>query len=396
MEIIKDELREVREKYADERRTELVLAAGEFRMEDMIAEEDVVITISHLGYIKRTPLSEYKVQNRGGVGSRGSSTRDEDFLEQMFVSSTHNYILFFTEKGMCYWLKAYEIPEGNKTSKGRAIQNVINLQPGDKVKAYIRVHDLADENYLNNNFIVMCTKKGVIKKTTLEAYSRPRQNGIIAINVREGDTLLEAVMTDGKSEIMLASKEGKVCRFPEEKVRPMGRGASGVTGMNLDEESFPGNEVIGMIAIADPSSNVLVVSEKGFGKRSDIEEYRITNRGGKGVKTINITEKTGKLIAIKSVTDENDLMIITREGLTIRMKVKDLRVMGRATQGVRLINLREEDNIGAVAKVDADDEEDGSSEQPLNEGGEVQPQAEGDENNGKEIDNDGEETKNPE
>jgi DNA gyrase subunit A len=396
MEIIKDELREVREKYADERRTELVLAAGEFRMEDMIAEEDVVITISHLGYIKRTPLSEYKVQNRGVVGSRGSSTRDEDFLEQMFVSSTHNYILFFTEKGMCYWLKAYEIPEGNKTSKGRAIQNVINLQPGDKVKAYIRVHDLADENYLNNNFIVMCTKKGVIKKTTLEAYSRPRQNGIIAINVREGDTLLEAVMTDGKSEIMLASKEGKVCRFPEEKVRPMGRGASGVTGMNLDEESFPGNEVIGMIAIADPSSNVLVVSEKGFGKRSDIEEYRITNRGGKGVKTINITEKTGKLIAIKSVTDENDLMIITREGLTIRMKVKDLRVMGRATQGVRLINLREEDNIGAVAKVDADDEEDGSSEQPLNEGGEVQPQAEGDENNGKEIDNDGEETKNPE
>jgi DNA gyrase subunit A len=396
MEIIKDELREVREKYADERRTELVLAAGEFRMEDMIAEEDVVITISHLGYIKRTPLSEYKVQNSGGVGSRGSSTRDEDFLEQMFVSSTHNYILFFTEKGMCYWLKAYEIPEGNKTSKGRAIQNVINLQPGDKVKAYIRVHDLADENYLNNNFIVMCTKKGVIKKTTLEAYSRPRQNGIIAINVREGDTLLEAVMTDGKSEIMLASKEGKVCRFPEEKVRPMGRGASGVTGMNLDEESFPGNEVIGMIAIADPSSNVLVVSEKGFGKRSDIEEYRITNRGGKGVKTINITEKTGKLIAIKSVTDENDLMIITREGLTIRMKVKDLRVMGRATQGVRLINLREEDNIGAVAKVDADDEEDGSSEQPLNEGGEVQPQAEGDENNGKEIDNDGEETKNPE
>lgn len=360
MEIIKDELNEVREKYGDERRTELVLAAGEFRMEDMIAEEDVVITISHMGYIKRTPLAEYRRQNRGGTGSRGSSARDEDFLEHLFVASTHNYILFFTEKGMCFWLKAFEIPEGNKTSKGRAIQNLINLQPGDKVKAYIKVKSITDEQYINNNFIVMCTRKGVIKKTTLEAYSRPRTNGIIAITIRDGDSLLEACMTNGKNEIMLAAREGKVCRFNESAVRPMGRGASGVTGMNLDLEELKDNEVVGMICLNDTKANVLVVSEKGFGKRSDIEEYRITNRGGKGVKTINITDKTGKLVAIKEVNDKNDLMIITKSGIIIRMAVADLRVMGRATQGVRLINLREEDEIGAVAKVDIDEEEVGA------------------------------------
>lgn len=362
MEIIKDELGEVREKYGDERRTELILAAGEFRMEDMIAEEDVVITISHMGYIKRTPLAEYRRQGRGGTGSRGSSTRDEDFLEHLFIASTHNYILFFTEKGMCFWLKAFEIPEGNKTSKGRAIQNLVNLQPGDKVKAYINVKNLTDEEYINNNFIVMCTRKGVIKKTTLEAYSRPRTNGIIAITIRDGDSLLEACMTNGKNEIMLAAKEGKVCRFNESAVRAMGRGASGVTGINLDEESFKDNEVVGMICLSDPKANVLVVSEKGFGKRSDIEEYRITNRGGKGVKTINVTDKTGKLVAIKEVNDKNDLMIITKSGIIIRMAVADLRVMGRATQGVRLINLREEDEIGAVTKVDIDDKEEGNGE----------------------------------
>ncbi|MCC7303203.1 MAG: DNA gyrase subunit A [Bacteroidia bacterium] len=384
MEIIKDELGEIREKYGDERRTELVLAAGEFRMEDMIADEDVVITISHMGYIKRTPLTEYRRQNRGGTGSRGSSTREEDFLEHLFVASTHNYILFFTEKGMCFWLKAFEIPEGNKTSKGRAIQNLVNLQPGDKVKAYINVKNLTDESYINNNYIVMCTRKGVIKKTTLEAYSRPRTNGIIAITIREGDSLLEACMTNGQNEIMLAAKEGKVCRFNESVVRPMGRGASGVTGMNLDEEEYKDNEVVGMICLNDSKTNVLVVSEKGYGKRSDIEEYRITNRGGKGVKTINITDKTGKLVAIKEVNDKNDLMIITRSGITIRMAVADLRVMGRATQGVRLINLREEDEIGAVAKVDIDEEN--VPETNGENGPEASDQEKGGEENGSQID----------
>ncbi len=389
MEIIKDELGEMKEKYGDERRTELVLAAGEFRMEDMIAEEDVVITISHMGYIKRTPLTTYRRQGRGGTGSRGSAAREEDFLEHLFIASTHNYILFFTEKGSCYWLKTFEIPEGNKTSKGRAIQNLINLQPGDKVKAFINVKNLTDENYINNNFIVMCTRKGVIKKTTLEAYSRPRLNGIIAITVREGDSLLEACMTNGKNEIMLASREGKVCRFNESAVRAMGRGASGVTGINLDEEDLPENEVIGMICIGDPKSNVLVVSEKGFGKRSDIEEYRITNRGGKGVKTINITDKTGKLVSIKEVNDNNDLMIITKDGITIRMAVKDLRVMGRATQGVKVINLRDEDGIAAVAKIDldvkgGDDVKEGEGDYE-NEGPDASDN-EGEEN-GKQIDN---------
>ena len=351
MEIIKDELTEIRSKYGDERRSEIVFTGSDFRMEDMIANEEVVITISHMGYIKRTPLSEYRKQNRGGMGSKGSSTRDEDFLEHLFVASTHNYILFFTEQGQCYWLKVYEIPEGTKGSKGRAIQNLINIIPGDKVKAYINVKTLDDQEYINNNYIIMCTKNGVIKKTTLEAYSRPRANGIGAITVRDGDTLLEVLLTDGKSEIMLASKVGKVVRFNEASVRPMGRNASGVRGINLDKEEIKDNEVIGMVAIADPSINVLVVSEKGYGKRSELEEYRVTKRGGKGVKTINITEKTGNLVAIKDVTDKNDLMIITKSGITIRLAVADLRVMGRATQGVRIVKLKDGDKVADVVKV---------------------------------------------
>ncbi|MBN8703480.1 MAG: DNA gyrase subunit A [Bacteroidetes bacterium] len=354
--IIKDELIEIKEKYGDERKTEIVLNAEEFSMEDMIADEEVVITISHMGYIKRTLLNEYRRQNRGGMGSKGSATRDEDFLEHLFVASTHNYLMFFTEKGQCYWLRAFEIPEGTKGSKGRAIQNLINLAPDDKVKAYIKVKNLSDEEYLNNNYIIMCTKNGIIKKTTLEAYSRPRQNGINAITVRDGDILLEALLTNGKNEIMLASKQGKVVRFNESTVRPMGRNASGVRGINLDDEGGNTNEVIGMIAVDDPTKHVLVVAEKGFGKRSDLDEYRITNRGGKGVKTINITEKTGELVAIKDVTDKNDLMIITKSGIIIRLAVADLRVIGRVSQGVKLINLKEEDSIAAVAKIDVDEE----------------------------------------
>lgn len=355
MEIIKDELRDIKEKYGDKRRTEIVFAGDEIRMEDIIKDEDVVITISHMGYIKRTALAEYRRQGRGGTGSKGTSTRDEDFLEHLFVASTHNYLMFFTEQGRCFWLRAYEIPEGNKGSKGRAIQNLINIPPDDKVKAYINVNNLSDEQYLNNNFIIMCTKKGTIKKTTLEAYSRPRQNGINAITIREGDSLLEVKLTNGSCEIMLATKQGKVVRFNEAKVRPMGRNASGVRGVNLDDEGGNTNEVIGMIALPDPSVNVLVVSEKGLGKRSELEEYRVTNRGGKGVKTLNMTEKTGNLVAIKDVTDKNDLMIITKSGITIRLAVADLRVMGRATQGVRLINLRDDDEIAAVTKTDVDD-----------------------------------------
>jgi DNA gyrase subunit A len=355
MKIIKDELRDVKEKYGDERRTDIILAGDEIRMEDMIADEDVIITISHMGYIKRTALAEYRIQGRGGVGSKGTATRDEDFLEHLFVASTHNYLMFFTEQGRCFWLRAYEIPEGNKSSKGRAIQNLINIPPGDKVKAYINVRSLTEEAYLNNNFIVMCTKKGIIKKTTLEAYSRPRQNGINAITIHEGDSLLEVRLTNGHCEIMLGTKRGKVVRFNEVKVRPMGRNASGVRGVNLDDEAGNTNEVIGMIALPDPSVNVLVVSEKGLGKRSELEEYRVTNRGGKGVKTLNVNEKTGNLVAIKDVTDKNDLMIITKSGITIRLAVSDLRVMGRATQGVRLINLRDEDEIAAVTKVDSDE-----------------------------------------
>jgi DNA gyrase subunit A len=354
MKIIKDELLEIKEKYGDERKTEIVFASGDFRMEDMIADEDVVITISHMGYIKRTPLNEYRTQGRGGKGAKGSTTRDEDFIEHLFVASTHNYLLLFTEQGRCFWMRAFEVPEGNRTSKGRAIQNLINIPSTDKVKAYINVKNLEDEEYINNNFIIMCTKNGIIKKTTLEAYSRPRQSGINAITVREGDVLLEVLLTNGTNEIMLASKAGKVVRFNEANVRPMGRNASGVRGINLGDEKD--NEVIGMIAMPDKTSNVMVVSEKGYGKRSDIEEYRVTMRGGKGVKTINITEKTGNLIAIKNVTDKDDLMIINRSGIIIRLAVAELRVIGRATQGVRLINLKETDEIAAVTKVDVEEE----------------------------------------
>ncbi|MBS1651621.1 MAG: DNA gyrase subunit A [Bacteroidetes bacterium] len=357
-EIIKTELAEVKTKYADERRSEIVYVGDELRIEDMIADEQVVITISHLGYIKRTNLAEFRAQGRGGKGSKGSSTRDEDFIEHMFTASTHNYLLLFTEKGTCYWLKVYEVPEGNKQSKGRAIQNLISIAPDDKVKAYINIKNLADEQFINNNYIVLATKEGIIKKTTVEAYSRPRANGINAVSIREGDVLLEAVLTNGNSEIMLATKLGKVCRFPESKVRPMGRNASGVIGIDLNDEEGEKNEVIGMICIENAQSNILVVSEKGYGKRSDVEEYRITNRGGKGVKTINITEKTGNLIGIKVVNDQNDLMIITKSGITIRLNVSTLRVMGRATQGVRLINIAESDEIAAVTKVDHDAEED--------------------------------------
>jgi DNA gyrase subunit A len=354
MSIIKTEMFEMKEKYGDGRKSEIVYAADDFRMEDMIADEDVVITISRLGYIKRTPLTEYKAQNRGGTGAKGSATRDADFLEHMFVASTHNYMLFFTEQGKCYWLRAFEIPEGNKASKGRAIQNMVNIAPNDKVKAYINVKDLTDQEYIKNNYIIMCSQKGTIKKTSLEAYSRPRQNGINAITVKEGDMLLEAHLTSGKDEILIASRKGKLVRFNEEKVRPMGRNASGVRGIRLASED---DEVIGMIAAKSNDTNILVVSENGYGKRSEIEAYRVTNRGAKGVKTLNITEKTGSLIAIKDVTDNDDIMIINKSGLTIRIRVSDLRVMGRATQGVRLIKFKSTDAIAAVAKVETDDEE---------------------------------------
>lgn len=367
--IIKDEVAEIKEKYGDGRRTDIIYAGDDFRMEDMIADEDVVITISHLGYIKRTSLNEYRLQNRGGKGSKGSATRDEDFIEHMFIASTHNYLLLFSEKGQVFWLRAFEVPEGNKTSKGRAIQNLLNIQNDDKIKAFINVKNLSDDEYINNNYIILCTKEGIIKKTTLEAYSRPRANGINAITIREGDQLLEAALTNGKNEIMIATKLGKVCRFNEEKVRPMGRNASGVIAIDLNDEEGGNNEVIGMICIDDLSANVLVVSEKGYGKRSEIDEYRITNRGGKGVKTINITDKTGNLVAIKSVTDANDLMIITKNGITIRMNISALRVMGRATQGVRLINIQDNDEIAAVTKVDHEDEvenEVGEGENPVN------------------------------
>lgn len=354
--IIKDEIIEIKTKYGDGRRTDIVFAGDDFKMEDMIADEDVVITISHMGYIKRTSLNEYRLQNRGGKGSKGSATRDEDFIEHMFIASTHNYLLLFSEQGQVFWLRAFEVPEGNKTSKGRAIQNLLNIQNDDKIKAFINVKNLSDDEYINNNYIILCTKEGIIKKTTLEAYSRPRANGINAITIREGDHLLEAALTNGKNEIMIATKLGKVCRFNEEKVRPMGRNASGVIAIDLADEEGGNNEVIGMICIDDLNANVLVVSEKGYGKRSEIDEYRITNRGGKGVKTINITDKTGNLVAIKSVTDANDLMIITKNGITIRMNISALRVMGRATQGVRLINIQDNDEIAAVTKVDHEEE----------------------------------------
>ena len=353
MSIIKDELTEIREKYGDNRRTEIEYAGGDLSIEDMIPNSEVVITISHLGYIKRTLLSEYKTQSRGGVGSKGATTRDQDFVEHIFMATNHNYMLFFTEKGKCFWLKVYEIPEGSKISKGRAIQNLINLEPDDKVMAYLNVDNLKDEEYINNHFIIMCTKRGVIKKTTLESYSRPRVNGINAIGIRENDQLLEAKLTTGDSFIMLAARSGKAIRFHENATRPMGRNATGVRGIRIEEQ----DEVVGMICVNDDESNVLVVSENGYGKRSHIEDYRITNRGGKGVKTISITDKTGDLIAIKNVTDENDLMIIKKSGVTIRLGVENMRVMGRATQGVRLITLKDNENIAAVTKVNKDEDE---------------------------------------
>ena len=356
--IIKDETMEMKEKYGDERRTEIALSAEEFNPEDFYADEDVVITISHLGYIKRTSLTEYKTQNRGGVGMKGSATRDEDFIEHIYVANMHSTMLLFTQNGRCYWLKVYEIPEGSRASKGRAIQNVINIEPDDKIKTYLNVKNLKDEEYVNNNYIVLGTKRGIIKKTSLEAYSRPRTNGVIAITVRDGDELLDAVLTNGNSEILLAGRNGRCCRFDENDARALGRTASGVRGINIEDD----DEVVGMITY-DPNAedasahSILVVSEHGYGKRSDFDEYRKTNRGGKGVKTLNITEKTGALVAMKNVTDENDLMIINRSGLTIRMAVSDIRIAGRATQGVRLINIKEGDSIAAVSAVNKSEDE---------------------------------------
>jgi len=356
--IIKDETLEMKEKYGDARRTEIALSSEEFNPEDFYADEDVVITISHLGYIKRTSLTEYRLQNRGGVGMKGSATRDEDFIEHIYVANMHSTMLLFTQNGRCYWLKVYEIPEGSRASKGRAIQNVINIEPDDKIKTYLNVRNLKDEDYVNNTYIVLGTKKGIIKKTSLEAYSRPRANGVIAITVRDGDELLDAVLTNGECEILLAGRKGRCCRFDESDARALGRTASGVRGINIDED----DEVIGMIAY-DPKAedaeahSLLVVSEHGYGKRSEFDEYRKTNRGGKGVKTLNITEKTGSLVAMKNVTDENDLMIINRSGITIRMAVSDIKVAGRATQGVRLINIREGDSIAAISAVNKSEEE---------------------------------------
>jgi DNA gyrase subunit A len=354
MQIIKDELTEMMEKYGDERRTQIVHAAGDMSMEDFIEDEDVVITISHEGYIKRTPATEYRTQGRGGKGAKGSDSRNEDFIEHLLIASNHNYMLFFTETGRCFWLRVYEIPEGSRLSKGRAIQNIINIPKEEKIKAFIKVKNLKDQEYLENNYIIMCTKKGTIKKTSLEAYSRPRVNGINAININEGDQLLEASLTTGASEIVMALKSGRAIRFNEGTVRPMGRTATGVRGVTLANDT---DEVVGMIAVDDPETTVLVVSEKGYGKRTDIEDYRVTNRGGKGVKTINITEKTGNLVAIKAVTDADDLMIINRSGIVIRIVVSELRVMGRATQGVKLINLKGNDEIASVAKIQHEDEE---------------------------------------
>ena len=348
MELIKQELVEIRDKYGDDRRSQIEYSGGDVSIEDLIADENVVITISHAGYIKRTPLSEYKTQNRGGVGQKGVATRDQDFLEHLFVATNHNYMLFFTQKGKCFWMRVYEIPEGNKTSKGRAIQNLINIENDDKVKAFICTQDLKNEEYINNHYVIMATKKGIVKKTLLEQYSRPRLNGIAAITIREDDELLEAKLTTGESQVLIAVKSGKLVRFEEGKTRPMGRSASGVRGITLQDEK---DEVIGMVSVNDMNSEILVVSENGYGKRSSLDDYRITNRGGKGVKTLSITEKTGRLVSINSVTDVDDLMIINKSGLTIRMMVSDLRVMGRATQGVRLINIKGNDSIAAVTKV---------------------------------------------
>ncbi len=353
MSIIKDELIEIKEKYGDDRRSKIEYAGGDFSMEDMIPNEKVVITISHAGYIKRTPLVEYKTQNRGGVGQKASTTRDEDFLQDLFVGTNHQYMLFFTQKGKCFWMRVFEIPEGSKTSKGRAIQNLINIEQDDKVEAFICTQDLKDQDYINNHYVIMATRKGQVKKTSLEQYSRPRTNGINAINIREGDVLLEAKLTTGNSHVMLAVKSGKAIRFEESKTRPMGRGASGVRGISLNNDN---DEVVGMVAVNDMDANILVVSENGYGKRSSLDDYRVTNRGGKGVKTISVTEKTGKLVAIKNVNDQDDLMIINKSGIAIRMEVSGLRIMGRATQGVKLINLKADDTIAAVAKVMKDED----------------------------------------
>ncbi|TQI70870.1 DNA gyrase subunit A [Gramella sp. Hel_I_59] len=356
MEVIKNELLEVQEKYGDERRSQIEYAGGDLSIEDMIPDEKVVITISHAGYIKRTSLNEYKTQNRGGVGQKGSNTRNEDFLEYLFVGTNHQYMLFFTQNGKCYWMRVYEIPEGSKASKGRAIQNLINIEPEDKVNAFICTQDLKDEEYVNSHFVIMATKKGQVKKTSLEKYSRPRTNGINAITIKDGDELLEAKLTTGNSQVMLGLKSGKAIRFEESKTRPMGRNASGVRGITLADDN---DEVVGMVSVNEFDSDILVVSENGYGKRSSLEDYRITNRGGKGVKTISVTDKTGQLVAIKNVSDDDDLMIINKSGIVIRMAVENLRVMGRATQGVRLINLKGNDSIAAVAKVlhDEDDVE---------------------------------------
>ena len=356
MQIIKDELLEIKQKYGDERRTEIMPDAGEFNPEDFYADDEMVITISHMGYIKRTPLSEFRTQGRGGVGSKGSTTRDEDFLAHIFSATMHNTMLFFTEKGKCFWLKVYEIPEGTRTSKGRAIQNLIQIEPDDSVKTYLNIKSLAVEEYLTNNFIVLCTKKGIIKKTALEAYSRPRQNGINAINIREGDSLLEALLTNGNHEILIGVKSGKAIRFHEKTARAIGRTASGVKGVSFSDLN---DEVVGMVSVENNDKEIMVISEKGYGKRSSIEDYRITNRGGKGVKTISITNKTGSLIGIKAVTDNDDLMIITRGGIAIRLPVNTVRIMGRATQGVRLINLRNNDEIAAITRVPSTVDEEG-------------------------------------
>ena len=354
MNLIKDELSEIKEKYGDERRSVIEYAGGDFRVEDIIPNEKVVITISHAGYIKRTPLTEYKTQNRGGVGQKASKTRDEDFLEDLFVGTNHQYMLFFTQKGKCFWMRVYEIPEGSKNSKGRAIQNLINIEQDDKVKAFICTQDLKDENYVNNYFVIMATKMGQVKKTSLEQYSRPRSNGINAITIKDEDELLEAKLTNGNSQIMLAVESGKAIRFEESKTRPMGRNASGVRGIKLKDKN---DQVVGMVSVNDMDANILVVSENGYGKRSSLEDYRLTNRGGKGVKTISITEKTGKLVTLKSVSDNDDLMIINKSGIAIRMQVEDLRVMGRATQGVKVISIKDGDSIAAVAKVMKDEED---------------------------------------
>ena len=364
MSIIADELLEIKEKYGDERRSKIEYSGGDLSIEDMIPDEKVVITISHAGYIKRTPLDEYKVQNRGGVGQKASTTRNEDFLEDLFVGTNHQYMLFFTQKGKCFWMRVYEIPEGSKTSKGRAIQNLINIEQDDKVKAFICTKDLKDDEYINNHYVIMATKRGQVKKTSLEQYSRPRVNGINAITIKEDDELLEAKLTDGNSQVMLALKSGKAIRFEEAKTRPMGRNASGVRGIRLQHDK---DEVIGMVAVNDMESNILVVSSNGYGKRSRLEDYRVTNRGGKGVKTISITEKTGDLVAIKNVDDSNGLMIINKSGIAIRMAVEDLRVMGRATQGVKLINIKEGDSIAAVAKVIHEKDEEQEHEDELTE-----------------------------